>query len=79
MRNKYLNLQREMVREMKKEAYFRRMQMGHQHNPAARTATAATGTEEGNDVEGVKSKRRKRGREKVKEAIKKNSHVFFEA
>lgn len=100
LRNKYLNLQREMVREMKKQAYFRRMQMGHpqinNNIPAAhpplqnkkRTFEDTPLNEEGTDGGGdeaaatsgdaTKSKRRKRGREKIKEAIKKSSHIYFE-
>lgn len=99
-----MNLQREMVREMKKQAYFQRMQMGHpqiNHNiPAAHPPpqnkkrtfedtpsneeATVTGTDEGGDAaaassgDATKSKRRKRGREKIKEAIKKSSHIYFE-
>lgn len=99
LRNKYLNLQREMVREMKKQAYFRRMQSGQGHGqinnniPAAHpkikqkaiiesTDPPAEGDAEegaGKQEDGNKSKRRKRGREKIKEAIKKSSHIFFDS
>lgn len=105
LRNKYLNLQREMVREMKKQAYYRRMQMGHNNipevaAPAHQAKTGPTGIApaskkrhfEANDEEvaaapveeegengATKPKRRKRGREKkIKEAIKKSSHIFFD-
>lgn len=94
MRNKYLNLQREMVREMKKQAYYRRCQYGQQMS----SQQPASQVQQGNPrkrpcpesaVEGEEDapsatlestgKRRKRGREKIKQAIKKSSHIFFDA
>lgn len=96
LRNKYLNLQREMVREMKKQAYLRRMHSGQPHmkrdplhppppppQPARVQSTLQEGNpptaEPGDGVAVPPSKRRKRGREKVKEAIKKGSHIFFDS
>lgn len=86
-----------MVREMKKQAFYKRMQMGQHQSKGnknmsgsapvqkekaiakeeGKQITESTSAEGGGDAPQLK--RRKRGREKVKEAIKKSSHIFFEA
>lgn len=65
------------MKEMKRQAFQNRQVVA----PVEKRKQLAETPEEkqsGTEEDAPKLKRRRRGREKIKKAIKKNSHVFFE-